>query len=76
MSPPNPKSTRPPPSVENETLDKLIGKRVKVFITSNNVALLGTLKRHDRKVLVLTSKQGEVLVYKRQIISLTPGEQK
>ena len=51
-------------------LDKFVDQEVKVYISSRNIALVGTLVSHDEEALVLEDDSGSTLVFKDQVISV------
>lgn len=50
--------------------DNLIGKYVKVFLVSRDVALRGVLRNVDADSVLLEDAAGRTIVYKNQIISV------
>lgn len=51
-------------------LDSFIEQEVKVYIASRNIALIGTLIKHDEEGIVLEDANGQTFVMKEQIISI------
>jgi sRNA-binding regulator protein Hfq len=51
-------------------LDSFVNQEVKVYISSRNIALVGTLISHDEEALVLEDDSGSTLVFKDQVISI------